>query len=271
MAALKDITGQRFGNLVAIRHTGFKVRGGKQNTRMAVWEFECSCGERFETLAQEVKASYHSGVCPSCVSKRKAARTYKHGGVGTRLFNIWSGIRQRCNNPKDTNYSRYGGRGISVAPEWQDDFSAFRDWSEANGYEESLECDRIDNDGPYAPSNCRWVTRLQNCNNTSRNQFIELNGERLTHADFARKHGLTYSTLKNRINKGWPVSQLGNRAKSVAQVEWRGRNWTFSQLSEETGIHQNVLRKRILKDNMSVETAINLTRDVWELRRMRGR
>jgi hypothetical protein len=74
-------------------------------------------------------------------------------------------MRQRCSNPKAAGYADYGGRGITVCPEWQASFVSFRDWANANGLRDDLEIDRIDTDGNYEPSNCRWVTRQQNCMN----------------------------------------------------------------------------------------------------------
>ena len=92
----------------------------------------------------------------------------QHGGTGSRLHNIWKNMRQRCSNPNSTSYHRYGGRGIKVAPEW-DDYAVFRSWSEANGYVDSdvpfrdrLTIDRIDSDGDYEPANCQWLPHWRN-------------------------------------------------------------------------------------------------------------
>lgn len=84
-------------------------------------------------------------------------RQRKHGGKGTRLYNIWKGMRQRCTNPKATDYALYGGRGVTFAPEWNE-YGAFHDWAIANGYRDNLTLDRVDPDGMYAPDNCRWAT-----------------------------------------------------------------------------------------------------------------
>ena len=92
----------------------------------------------------------------------------KHRETKTRLYNIWVGIKGRCTNQKDTGWGYYGGRGISVYEEWKTHYEIFRDWSILNGYENSLTIDRIDNNGNYEPSNCRWVDRTIQSRNTKR-------------------------------------------------------------------------------------------------------
>jgi len=98
----------------------------------------------------------------------------KHGEARTKLYKVWIGMKGRCVNEKNIKYKNYGNRGILICNEWMQ-FIAFRDWATANGYKESLSIDRIDNDGNYEPSNCRWATvaiqnrntRLLRRNNTS--------------------------------------------------------------------------------------------------------
>lgn len=89
----------------------------------------------------------------------------KHNESNTRLYNIWKGMRGRCYNSANTSYKNYGGRGIKVCDEWKSNYTTFRSWSLANGYSDSLSIDRIDSNGNYEPSNCRWTTsHVQSCN-----------------------------------------------------------------------------------------------------------
>lgn len=85
----------------------------------------------------------------------------KHGCYRTKLYGVWQALKQRCLNPVHKSYHRYGGRGIKLYQEWLE-FVGFRDWALTNGYQEGLSIDRINNDGDYEPSNCRWITIGEN-------------------------------------------------------------------------------------------------------------
>jgi len=91
---------------------------------------------------------------------------YKHGETGGRLYLIWMNMKQRCYNINNTEFINYGGRDITICPEWANDYTKFRDWAVKNGYVDSLTIDRINNDGNYEPSNCHFVTRTENNRNT---------------------------------------------------------------------------------------------------------
>ena len=117
-----------------------------------------------------------------------------------RLRNIWRGMKRRCNNPKDTCYPRYGAKGISVCNEWLHDFSAFEQWSLANGYSDTLTIDRIDNNGNYCPENCRWITHDEQQRNRSNNVRVEHNGESKTISEWSRLLGISDKTLYGRYD-----------------------------------------------------------------------
>ena len=120
----------------------------------------------------------------------------------TKLHRTWTNMKQRCHNPKNDDYSYYGARGIKVCDEWVNDFKAFYDWSMSHGYEEHLTIDRIDSDGNYEPSNCRWVTMKEQANNKRCNIFVTHNGEKISLKEFARISGIKYTTLYMRYKKG---------------------------------------------------------------------
>lgn len=117
-----------------------------------------------------------------------------------RLYNIWCGMKRRCNNPKDACYPRYGAKGISVCNEWLHNFSAFEQWSLANGYSDTLTIDRIDNNGNYSPDNCRWITHDEQQRNRSNNVRVEHNGESKTISEWSRLLGISDKTLYKRYD-----------------------------------------------------------------------
>lgn len=131
----------------------------------------------------------------------------KHGMSGTRLYRIWKNMKDRCNKPKHHNYERYGGRGIRVCEEWQNDFMAFYTWAMANGYQEDLTIDRKDNDGNYEPSNCRWATQREQLNNRGDfNVLVTYKGKTQTLMEWSEETGLPFATLRYRIVEShWPV------------------------------------------------------------------
>lgn len=113
-------------------------------------------------------------------------------------------MKDRCGNP---NNPHYGGRGITVCDEWQSDFEAFYRWAISNGYKNDLTIDRIDNDGNYEPSNCRWVTGKQNSNNKSNNKKYEYEGQEYTIPELSRMTGINASTIRSRLKAGWSIAR----------------------------------------------------------------
>lgn len=149
--AFHDLTGQRFGLLIVIKRTM------SLNDKVA-WLCRCDCGQ----YTTSTTSNLLRGASASCGCVRT-----KHHGKGTRLYRIWTGIKDRCLNPASKYRSRYGGRGISVCEEWRD-FKNFQEWAMANGYASDLEVDRINNDGDYCPDNCRWITKRENASKGNR-------------------------------------------------------------------------------------------------------
>ena len=139
-------------------------------------------------------------------------RGYKHGGTGTKLFSVWANIKDRCLNFKNHAYEDYGGRGITICPEWANDYAIFRDWAVNNDYQEGLEIDRRDNDKDYSPENCRFVVRKENVRNKRNtitmkivNEIRELwNTGNYTQKELVKIYKATSSSISKIINnKSW--------------------------------------------------------------------
>lgn len=131
-----------------------------------------------------------------------------HKLSNTKLHRAWTNMKQRCNNPNNPDYSDYGSRGIKVCDEWLNDFKSFYDWSMSHGYSDELTIDRIDVNGNYEPSNCRWVTMKVQTNNKRCNIFITLANKEITLKEFAKETGVKYTTLYMRYRKGGVESVL---------------------------------------------------------------
>jgi hypothetical protein len=195
-----DLTGMTFGDLTVIRQVEF-------NSKNAKWECVCSCGKTIVTLGQRLRI----GRSRSCGCKRYvhiAEKLVTHGQRYTRLYGIWNGMKNRCNNPKTENYKNYGGKGVRVCQEWSEDFTIFRDWALGHGYNEDKSIDRINSNGHYEPSNCRWITMKQQQNNKSSNRYVVVKGERMTISECADKYGFTYNTMVKRVKAGLTGDEL---------------------------------------------------------------
>lgn len=125
-----------------------------------------------------------------------------HGLSKTKIYRKWADMIQRCRNEKSSNYEFYGAKGVKVHQDWIEDFMNFYNWSMNSGYKEGLSIDRINPEGNYEPSNCRWVTREEQDNNKRGSVKTIINGEELTLAQVARKYGFKLVCIQHRYNVG---------------------------------------------------------------------
>lgn len=202
MSMNKDYSGQRFGRIKVIRFLSKEER----NSTYKRWLCKCDCGK---TLQMNI-AALTSGNTKSCgcqQRERVARLNYRHGKWKTALFNVWIGMRNRCYQKNTKYYSNYGGRGIVVCPEWKDNFETFEKWALTNGYQKGLSIDRKDVNGNYEPSNCKWSTNKQQCNNKRNNHYISFNGKTQSLQMWADETGIDRSVIGYRLKKGWEVEK----------------------------------------------------------------
>lgn len=248
-----DISGQRFGKLLAIKCI-------EKVNYTAKWLCQCDCGcckiTRIDSLL--------SGRCKSCGCLIKEKKV-KHGGAKNgkteRLYGVWQHMKGRCYNQNNEHYDRYGGRGITVCNEWLHDYNTFREWALNNGYNKNAkhgECtlDRIDNNKGYSPDNCRWVNMRTQDNNKSTNKYYQYNGESHTLSEWSDILGVKCRMLEGRIEKGWDFTKAIETEKCVAPLyEYNGGQYTIGELAKMCGINRSTLYGR-LHSGYSVENAI---------------
>lgn len=207
---LIDITGKRFGDLIAIRPIKDKTEINKK------WECICECGK-----TKRIRGGYlRNGKITHCGCKNvdRVHGSFVHGHsrrlYKTKERRAWGNMISRCYNSKSINYGSYGGRGIKVCDEWRRSFVSFLNYvGLCPSKTHSL--DRFpNNDGNYEPGNVRWATREEQMNNTSRNAFITHLGETMTKADWAKRIGIPYSCICGRFNLGWSMERIVKTPKN---------------------------------------------------------
>ena len=206
---INEYLGKKYNELTILEEVG--SRNGRRLVKC-----QCDCGNiiiaELRTVARGSKKS-----C-GCRQKRLLIeRNYKHGyskrGAKDRLYTIWCGIKYRCHARKGLDYEEYAARGIAICSEWENDYNAFRKWAYSNGYDENAkfgECtiDRIDVNGNYEPSNCRWVSNAVQQNNKRTNNKISYKGETHTLTEWSRIIGINQGTLQTRYETGYRGDDL---------------------------------------------------------------
>ena len=203
MSNVIDLTDKRFGRLVVIDKSSTNSRG------CVTWKCKCDCGN---IVVKPGDLLRRGGIksCGCLFDEKSKFGNPTHGKCHTRLYRIWSEMKSRCCSKTCKGYKNYGLRGISICDEWlgENGFENFYNWSMRNGYSDELTIDRINNDGNYEPSNCRWTDYEMQANNKRNNTILTLNGVSHTLAEWSRITGIRSGTISRRVRVfGWSVER----------------------------------------------------------------
>lgn len=216
MGKFIDITGRTFGRLTVVRRVANSSLG---QTR---WHCECQCGGNgiFTSYGLTRGESTSCGCWKS--EKISQART-KHGYHKRNVpimpeYNIWKCIRQRCLNPKNSNFHNYGGRGVAICERWDSFENFFADMGLRPTIISTIE--RRDVNGPYSPENCIWLRKGLQSRNTRRNRLLTLNGQTKLLCEWAEETNIGYVTILMRLKAGWSIED----ALTLSPVIGRNRH-----------------------------------------------
>ncbi len=208
----KDLSGRRFGKWLVLAWDGKHPGGSK-------WKCRCDCGREASVMGCSLNCGT-STQCRKC-SYGASGRIRKHGGDGTAEYMAYKNMLERCRNPKTPMFNHYGGRGITVCERWMASFANFlADMGPRPSDAHSI--DRINNDGNYEPTNCRWATQDIQCRNNSRTRMLSHNGITMPAIDWAAHLGISYKTLCERLARGWTTERalsqpIQKHVRSAAQ------------------------------------------------------
>lgn len=198
---IKDRVGQKFGRLTVL-----KLSDRRTLHQTVIWICRCDCSNIKEIPANDLAM----GKTKSCgclkreIALAQVAKLTKHGQCYSRIYKRWAGMMRRCYDSSKENFNLYGGRGISVCKRWHSFEKFYKDMGEVPF---GMTLDRIDTNGNYEPSNCRWATPKQQSNNRTNNKIIEWNGQKKTLSQWATDIGMSINALWARFDHSWGVEK----------------------------------------------------------------
>lgn len=201
-----NLAGQRFGKWTVIEPS--ENRNG-----LTMWLCRCDCGnEKYVRSTHLLNGASKSCGCSQYDHLRNRERNYPQDIRIKRLQTIWHCMFMRCYDTSNSGYKNYGGRGIKICKEWNN-YESFARWALSHGYTDELTIDRINNNGNYEPSNCRWITKQEQTKNRRNNRFETINGATKTVAEWAREYDVESSTLYRRLNRGMSIIEALAKGK----------------------------------------------------------
>lgn len=190
--------GETYGMLTVIRRVYDAEKSGSGQN--ACWLCRCRCGRMTVLRSSELRRTKSCG----CLLR---SSKITHGETGTRLYNVWNTMKQRCKNERSPGFKYYGARGVKICEEWAENYNSFAEWARSHGWDDNAprgRCtvDRIDPAGDYRPENCRITTMAEQAKNRKNSIFVEHKGEKKTLAEWSRELGISYKTLQWRYSEG---------------------------------------------------------------------
>ena len=254
-------SGDRYGMLTVIREVEPNIT--PCGTVQRKFLCKCDCGNevvRSMNILIHSKSKVLSCGCEA-FDIGEYSRKYPKGETKHYLYVTWKGMKQRCYNKNSESYPRYGGRGIGICDEWRYDYLAFKNWAINHGASKELSIDRIDNNGNYEPSNCRWVDDYVQANNKRSNRVIEYNGVKHTVMQWSRITGINEGVIRSRLDKyGCSVGEaLGfeNYDGSPDHIlEYNGECHNIREWSRITGVNEGTISTRLNAYGYSIGQAL---------------
>lgn len=236
----KNLIGQKFNRWTVIGEGTsrlYKHKNYENGYPQRYWLCKCECG----TIREVSENSLINGKTKSCGCFQKEVTKsflYTHKKSKTRIYGIWCSIKERTRNNNSTSFVNYGGRGISVCEEWSNSFDSFYKWSMENGYNENLSIDRINVNGNYEPSNCRWIAMDEQARNKRNTVYITYNGQTFNVHDWSFLVGVPESLIKSRYHSGWNPEDIlfkpysGRKSQKVMAITENGEELIFNSKNE---------------------------------------
>lgn len=213
-----DITGQKFSRLMVIAEAGYHTKQNGQKTLK--WLCKCDCGNEHIVIGSKLKNGHTKSCGCLKIETTKSGARRSHGMNRTVEYEAWCGMIKRCTNPNYSGFSNYGGRGITICERWLD-FKAFYD--DMGDRPDNTSLDRVDVNGNYEPSNCRWATPKEQCRNRRNNRLIEYKCEVKCVTEWAELTGIPAHKLRVRFDAGWSSDQVFDLLMPQQHPETRSR------------------------------------------------
>lgn len=224
----KDMSRQRIGMLSVLRQA--ESRPGRE----AYWLCQCDCGKELEVSGYSLRAGQYSCRCGN-------ATTRTHGKSTTQTYRIWSGMIQRCTNPRRKSYRHYGGRGITVCKRWMSFENFFADMGDCPA---GHSIERIDNDLGYFPGNCRWLPLESQTQNRRGNLYIEVDGEKMCVAEASRRLGISHSTIRFRLKRAVKKTDISAPVGRDIFLTLNGETLNMKQWADRLGLKRSTISMR---------------------------